>query len=552
MDNVIFQALAIEINRKLANSQIDKIIQVSPGSIVLRLWTGTEKANLLLQTESQGTFYITEKRVSAPDRPPRFCQLLRSRLKRLKNIYAEPCDRILHLIFCGSEDNEYDLVLEAFGNRGNLILVDSSGKIIDLIWRQQGDRKLLPGLHYRLPEQIRQRISLFSDPAEISSLLSADMVSDVSNTDIAPMSGSLAKAIDMANRSGLKVDDIIEKIQLIYESGSFRALRVEWDNQVGYLPFIFEPHEFTRVDEYPNLSALEESRAENASKESTRFLKAHFAKVIKKYRKRLNARLSQIELESEQNSDPDRYRNIGNLLLTNLNKFNRGDRTVEVLDFCQSPPLTVTIELKKEVTPQENAAHYFKRYRKAKRAVDHRIRRTKETNLEMEWLDEIEHSLNEATNSDELYQVQAELQTAGLLKQTKGKLGKRKIPRPKDQILQAKTPSGLRICWGKNSETNDYVSRYITSPEDLWFHAKGVPGAHLVLKSGGNPDKVSSEDIEFAASIAAGYSKAKTAGKAEVMIAKGKDIKRLKGARLGLVKVDSYRTVLVAPKRCDS
>ena len=74
----------------------------------------------------------------------------------------------------------------------------------------------------------------------------------------------------------------------------------------------------------------------------------------------------------------------------------------------------------------------------------------------------------------------------------------------------------------------------------------------MVLKSGGNPDKVSSEDIEFAASIAAGYSKAKTAGKAEVMIAKGKDIKRLKGARLGLVKVDSYRTVLVAPKRCDS
>ena len=549
MDSVIFQALAIEINRKLANSQIDKIIQVSPGSIVLRLWTGSEKADLLLQTENQGTFYITEKRVSAPDRPPRFCQLLRSRLRRLKNIYAEPCDRILHLKFGGSKDHEYDLVFEAFGNRGNLILLDSSGKIIDLIWRQQGKRKLLPGQTYRFPEQKRQRISLFSNPAEISSLLSANVVSDFSATDIAPMSEALAKAIDMAYRSGLKVDDIIEKIQLVFESGSFRALRVEWDNQVGYLPVIFEPHKFTRIDEYPTLSALEESRAENASKESTRFLKAHFVKVIKKYRKRLNARLSQIETDSEQNSDPDRYRNIGNLLLTNLNKFNRGDRTVEVIDYCQSPPITVTIELKKEVTPQENAEHYFKRYRKAKRAVDHLIRRTKETKLEMEWLDEVEHSLHEASNSDDLYQVQAELQTAGLLKQTKGKLGKRKLPRPKDQILRATTPSGWKICWGKNSETNDYVSRYIMAPEDLWFHAKGVPGAHLVLKSGGNTDRVSSEDIEFAASIAAGYSKSKTAGKAEVMIAHGKDIKRIKGARPGLVKVDSYRTVLVEPIR---
>ena len=114
------------------------------------------------------------------------------------------------------------------------------------------------------------------------------------------------------------------------------------------------------------------------------------------------------------------------------------------------------------------------------------------------------------------------------------------------------TPGGWQLYWGKNSRTNDYVSRHMTGPNDLWFHAKGMAGTHLVLKCGENVGDVTQDDILFAASIAAGYSKGKDAGKVEVIVARGRDVKKPKGARPGLVTVDSYRSVMVIPLRPDT
>jgi predicted ribosome quality control (RQC) complex YloA/Tae2 family protein len=137
------------------------------------------------------------------------------------------------------------------------------------------------------------------------------------------------------------------------------------------------------------------------------------------------------------------------------------------------------------------------------------------------------------------------------LKQTKGQLGKRQAVRPEDQLYKTVTPDGWQLFWGKNSRTNDYVSRHTTGPQDLWFHAKGMPGAHLVLKCGDSVEKVSDEDLHYAASFAAGYSKGKDDSKVEVIVAQGRDVKKPKGARPGLVTVETYRTVMAAPKRLE-
>jgi predicted ribosome quality control (RQC) complex YloA/Tae2 family protein len=172
-----------------------------------------------------------------------------------------------------------------------------------------------------------------------------------------------------------------------------------------------------------------------------------------------------------------------------------------------------------------------------------------DTQEEKEWLDQVELSLQEAVSGDDLYQVQLDLETAGMLKKTKGQLGHRQQVKPEDQLYSSVTPGGWQLYWGKNSRTNDYVSRSMTGPKDVWFHAKGMPGSHLVLKCGDRADKVSEEDLCFAASFAAGYSKGKNDSKVEVIVAQGRDVKKPKGARPGLVTVDTYRTVMVAPKR---
>jgi predicted ribosome quality control (RQC) complex YloA/Tae2 family protein len=237
--------------------------------------------------------------------------------------------------------------------------------------------------------------------------------------------------------------------------------------------------------------------------------------------------------------------------LANLYKINRGDVSVEVEDYFQAPSISRKIELDTTLTPQDNAEKYFKLYRKARKSGEHHARRLQETDAEIEWLEQVELSLQEAVTGDEIYQVQVELETAGLLKKAKGQLAKRKEPRPEDQLYSDVSPGGWQLYWGKNSRTNDYVSRSISSAGDFWFHARGMPGSHLVLKCGDSRDKVEEVDILYAASFAAGYSKGKDAGKVEVIVADGKDVKKPKGAMPGLVTVDTYRSVIVAPKRLD-
>lgn len=551
MDSVIFQAMAVEIGRKFSGSRLDKVVQVSAGTLVLKFWTGSEKGQLLFKADGRGAFYQTREAYSAPAKPPRFCQLLRARLRRLASVQAEPLDRVVHLHFTGPDKEPYDLVFEAFGARGNLVLVDDAGRIVDLLFREEGKRRLMPGETYRLPEQ-KVRLSLLSDNDEVVDVLqAAEEKGELDRVDIAPMSPALAREIAVARRSGQGISAILMRIRDIFHSGDFTPVRVTWNGQSGFLPLTLGEHG-NAVQEFADLSALVESGLDEQKEESAKDLAARLAKLIKKQRKRLAKRLEHIAAEGERQAEPERFRIIGDLLLANLHRFKRGDTEIEVEDYYRSPAASVTIELDSKATPQDNAERYFKLYRKAKRAGDHHTRRLQETRDEIEWLEQVELSLEDAESGDDLYQVQLELEAAGMLKKTKGQLGRRQTVKPEDQLSKSVTPGGWQLYWGKNSRTNDYVSRNMTGPNDLWFHAKGMPGAHLVLKCGDSVDKVAEEDLLFAASLAAGYSKGRYADKVEVIVAQGRDVKKPKGARAGLVTVDSYRSVMVTPLRLDT
>ncbi len=550
MDSVLFQAMAIELNQKLSRSRLDKVVQTGAGTLVLKLWTGQEKVQLLFKAEGKSSFYLTRESHSAPAKPPRICQLLRARLRNLLEVRAEPFDRIAHFSFLGPEGTRYDLVFEAFGPQGNLILIDQDGRIVDLLYRQENKRALMPGEIYELPQQ-QQRISLFNNlPEAANALRQAEQEGNLNLADVTPLSPALAEAISQARQAGQSFDAILMRIRDVFHAGTFSPQRLSWDGQVGLLPLSLGSQD-SAAEEFSDLSLLIETDLAQATGESVKDLRSRLSAVISKQRKRLKKRLEHINAESERQADPERFRIIGDLLLTNLHLFKRGAASVEVEDYYQSPPIKVSIELDSKSTPQENVKRYFNLYRKAKRSGEHHARRLQDTKEEQEWLDQAELSLEEAVSGDDLYQVQLELETAGMLKQTKGQLGKRQSVRPEDQLYKTVTPDGWQLFWGKNSRTNDHVSRHMTGPQDLWFHSKGMPGAHLVLKCGDSVEKVSDEDLHYAASFAAGYSKGKDGGKVEVIVAQGKDVKKPKGARPGLVTVDSYHTVMVAPRRLE-
>ena len=550
MDSVLFQAMAIELNRKLSRSRLDKVVQTGAGTLVLKFWTGQEKLQLLFKAEGRSCFYLTRESYSAPAKPPRICQLLRARLRNLLEVRTEPFDRIAHFTFLGPEKVRYDLIFEAFGPQGNLVLVGEDGRIVDLLYRQEGKRKMLPGEVYELPHQT-PRISLLDDiPEAVNALQQAEQDGDLSRANLAPFSPALAYAIAQSRQAGQSFDAIITRIKDVFTSGSFSPQKLVWDGQSGLLPLSLAGQD-SPEEGLQDLSLLIETSQSEEAGESVKDLTARLSAVVSKQRKRLAKRLEHISAESERQADPERFRILGDLLLANLHTFKRGADSVAVEDYYQSPSVTVTIELDSKSTPQENAEHYFKLYRKAKRSGDHHARRLQDTKEEQEWLDQVELSLEEAKDGDDLYQVQLELETAGMLKQTKGQLGRRKQVKPEDQLFKAVSPGGWQLYWGKNSRTNDYVSRNMTGPQDLWFHAKGMPGSHLVLKCGDSADKVSEEDLHYAAAFAAGYSKGKDDGKVEVIVAQGREVKKPKGARPGLVTVDSYYTVMVAPRRLE-
>lgn len=549
MDSVIFQAMATELNSKLAGSRLDRVIQVTAGTMVMRLWTGREKIQLLLKADGQGYFHQTRLAYAAPASPPRFCQLLRARLSRLVEIRAEPLDRVAHVTFIGPNREHYDLVLEGFGAQGNLILVDAAGRIVDLLWRQDGARKLLPGELYLLPEQ-KPRLSLLGDQAGLLTLLNGIVDPQaMARLEVAPMSPALAQALCIEKASGRSCESIIYELQQAFHSASFAAMRVAWEGQTGVLPLALGVQGFTDVEKFDDLSALFETGQAEEGGESPRDLTSRLSNLVTKQRKKCTKRLENIAAESHRQADPETLRIKGDLLLASLHQIKRGSESVEVDDYYQSPVVKLNILLDVKLTPQENAQRYFKLYRKAKRAGDHHRRRLQETAQELAWLDQIELSLQEAENGDDLYQVQLELEAAGLLKTTKGQLGRRQTVAPEDQLLRAVTPGGLKLFWGKNSRTNDYVSRTLTSPDDLWFHAHRMPGCHLVLKCEDLTSDVLESEILYAASFAAGYSKGREAGKVEVVVAQGRAVRKPKGARTGLVTVDAYRTVMVVPQR---
>ena len=364
------------------------------------------------------------------------------------------------------------------------------------------------------------------------------------------MSPILAAAIRHARGAGQSLEAILTRIRGSFQTGHFMANRLVLDGLEGLLPFaLFE--EPPAAERYEDLSEMVEASLQQDELDQTRDLAARMQTLISKQKKFLAKRTEKIAAERDRQSNPEQYKIQGDLLLANLHTVKRGDTRVEVEDFYQSPSQKRLIVLDSKLTPQKNAEKYYKLYRKAQRAEEHHVRRLQETADERAWLAQLELALEEASTAAELYEVQLELAGAGLLKKTKGQLGRRKPERPEDQLNRAVSPAGWQVFWGKNSRTNDYVSKTMTGADDYWFHAKGMPGAHVVLKCGDAADRVTEEDVLYAASLAAGYSKGKQDSKVEVIVARGRDVKKPKGAKPGLVTVDSGRSVVVAPYRID-
>ncbi len=283
--------------------------------------------------------------------------------------------------------------------------------------------------------------------------------------------------------------------------------------------------------------------------------KSDLTSVLKKSvtnkRKKLQRRLKSIAEEQLRQADAEQYKQSGELLLANLHSLSRGMESVEIFNYYRQPPEPSTVLLDDRLSPQENAERYFKRYKKAKRGREHSHRRLQETQAELDWLDSIDYLLKDAVAAAEIEEIAAECWQNGLLKEAADRYAK-KPQNVKSPPLEAVSPNGFKVLWGRNNRQNDYLTTKVLAKNDLWFHVHRSPGSHVLLSRGAGQDGFAEEDILFAASIAAGYSRSKDDNKVEVMLVEPKFLKKPKGCRPGLVAVQRHKTIIVQPFRLHS
>lgn len=293
---------------------------------------------------------------------------------------------------------------------------------------------------------------------------------------------------------------------------------------------------------YESFSALLDDFYEaREQEERTRQRGADLLRTATTARDRLRRKLAQQEKDYAQTQERDQLRICGDLITANLYRMERGSGRLVCENFYDEAGGEIAIALDPLLTPQQNAAKYYKRYTKAKTAERYLREQMEIARRDIAYLESVLEEVRHAESDQDFADIRTELKEAGFLK----KQGKKEIRRPA-KPRQFRTTSGLRVLVGRNNRQNDQLTLREADYRDLWFHTQKIHGSHVILCTGGR--EVDSADLAEAAEIAAYYSQARESGNVPVDYTMVKHVKKPAGARPGMVIYQTCQTVYVTPE----
>jgi predicted ribosome quality control (RQC) complex YloA/Tae2 family protein len=490
-----------------------------------------------------------------------FGLLLRSRFvdARLTGVTQPPFERILFLEL-DTLDGPHTLAAEIMGRYSNLILVRGSGAsgsiagALKLVTEEMSRRVVGPGRPYRLPPADRPRPDAV-DAAALAPVLTGDR----------PLWRVLAQSIlglgpvlahEAVLRAGLDPDapaagaapsagPIADSVRGL--AGAFRAeqfaptlyLRDGRPAAFAALPLrVYEPFEAVPLESMSEaVRRYYESAPASAAafEDRRRGLASAIAAALKQTERALAANRDALR-ESEA---ADRFRVFGDLLLAYGRRARPGASAVRAPDYTAGGA-DVEIPLDPAAGAVENAQRYFRRYAKARAsaaAIPSRIATLEAAALALrEALVQIET----AASIDDLYEVHTDLVARRLLRRPP-----RTRPIARSGPRRFEGPDGAAIIAGRSSRENDHVTFHVAGPDDLWFHARAIPGAHVVLKAPGRGP--SEAAVTAAAQVAAYYSEGRQAAQVAVDVVPRRHVRKARGAAPGAVTYEGERTLRVAP-----
>ena len=562
LDALCLTAVAAEIRAAVQGGKIDKIYQPTRDEVVLYIRGPAGNVRLLLSANpGHPRAHLTERNRENPEQPPMFCMLLRKHLQgaRILELNQPPLERILDFNLETLDELgdrvERRLVLEAMGRSANLLLLDGEGRIVDCTRRVDGDiargqRQLLPGLFYRQPPTVDKLNPFTLEPEELRLVLDNplgkawDKLLLDSFTGLSPL-----VARELAFRAGDDSEKLaaeLEKLGKSVEENHFTPyLLVREGKPVDFtfLPVLQYGPETESIPRESFSALLDDFFSDRESAERVRQRGQDLVKSVTSARDRTARKLGNQARELEATKNRERLRELGDILTSNLHLMEKGMSTFRTMDFYDPEGGEVDIPLDPLLTPQQNAAKYYKEYNKAKTAEEMLTIQIEKGEKELEYLNSVLENIALAEGEKDLQEIRQELTETGYLRRPKtaAKRAKKVSGKP----MEFRSSSGLRISVGKNNSQNDLLTTKLAYKSDIWLHTQKIHGSHVILwLEGGEAD---AQSLTEAAQLAAYFSQARDGSKVPVDYTPVKYVKKPAGARPGMVVYTTYQTAVVEP-----
>lgn len=569
MDGLTIGFAARELNAALAGGRIDKITQPEKDTVIILIRADNENKRLLLcASPNNARCHLTSQTFPNPLEPPVLCMLLRKQLLggRVLGVRQIGGDRVVYVdVDVVDEMGDHvlrRLILEIMGRHSNLMLVDEKDRILDAARHVSADmsrvRQIQPGLTYAAPPAQDKLAPEDAAAPELAARLAAQ--GDV------PLHKALGQCV--TGLSGVAARELAYRVLQPGEDrpADLTAAAERLADLLHRLPELVSPRvqlnedgDPTEVFAYPYLSqdlalqkecgtvseALERYFGVRDAKDRINQKSASMVRLLKGQVERCEKKLALQEEELASAARMEEYRVMGELIHANLWQLHKGMQQAELDNYYDENGGRLLIPLDVQLTPQQNAQRYFKKYQKARSARETAAEQREKTLRELDYLVSMLLDVDKCVGESELEEIREELARTGYMKRSTNRRQQRVLPKSKPYRYQSS--DGIEIHVGKNAAQNDRLTTG-ARPNETWLHAKDMPGSHVIIRQEGEiPDQTLLE----AATLAAWYSKGQHSSMVPIDYTLRRYVKKPGGAAPGMVIYTNQRTLYMTVHEAD-
>ena len=567
-DAFFFAGVLDELRATALDSRVEKIHQPTRDTVVLLLRCHSGRQRLLIAANPAAPrLHLTEANPENPEKPPMFCMLLRKHLSGGKLISVEqpPMERLVRLTFlCTDEMGDQVhrvLVSELMGRTTNIYLLDQNGHIMDCLRRvgldESSKRQALPGLYYQHPDPVEKVSPLGMGRDELRRLLAepgADKLCDRLMDVFGGLSPLVCREVALrilgdtdGRLEGEDLSAVAEKLETYFREHLGENARPYLVGQPDGTP---KAYAFVPIFQYGPGYPCKEMECFGALLDSFYTLRDRrdamrqkaqsVRKTVQNLRDRILRKTALQEKEREKAKDRERLRQMGDLLTANLHRITKGQTKITVENFYDPDMAPTEIPLSPLLSPQQNAAKFYKDYAKAKTAEKELTHQLELGQTELHYLNSVLEELDRAQTEAELEEIRQELASGGYVKPDPSRKRMKQAPAKPMRFVST---DGFPIYVGRNNRQNDELTCKLAQKNDLWLHVQKLHGAHVIIPYHGT--EPTDDTITQAAQLAVWFSQARQGQNVAVDVTPVRYVKKPVGSKPGMVIYTTYRTVYV-------